>query len=373
MKLKLIIFLSIACLFFSSGSFGYQNKKAILLVNKSLQPDSLGYNIVSSYLELVYYLVRENKIKLWDSPLKSYLIDFDNLKGLEQNQELSFTKAENFFIYEYWSVSSGHSSFNIVGFGFSAANKQEKEVSLGYVDFNDILPFLKANYVSITINGFCQTTFYQVFMNKAFSYDLIYFDDAPVITKTGAKAEKQYLKGNEIKNKAFGSKAKNLNAVEIIPCKTITYEIRNFDYDSGAYLIFKTLEDFVKSSKDIFRFYAGEDIYTLFRNNKPLITKCEVTEMLRLEGGQIRQYLLKLTPQVFGKTFYSLTPANLDTLNLTIDAISLQDYLLQHRFRLYLIEINDIPVNPADTRANMDALFSGRFRNFRPEVIKAEE
>lgn len=370
MKFSAFVFSLLFTVCVSQSTSAYQNKKVILLVNKASQPDSLGYNLVSSFLNFVYYLVVENKIKLWDSPYKSYVIDDDNLKGIESAQGLEFQQSDNFFIYEIWSSTAKASYFEVVGFAFSSTNLKNKEVSLGYIDYNDIEPYLKTGLVSININGYCNTTFYQVFMNKAYAYDLIYFDKSPVITKKGEKAEKQYLKGLAIKNKAFGVAGKNRNSMEVVPCKNITYEIRNFDYDSGSYLIFKVLNEYLEKSSDIFKYYAGEDISSMFKKSKPMITVCEVEEEVLFKNGKAQFNFIRLTPMVFGKKYYPVTAENIDTLNITVKEMTLKNYLLKHKFKLYITKINGFTVNPDQTEVYMRLLESGEFRGFRQERNK---
>lgn len=338
-------------------------------MNKNSQSDSLGYNLVNNFLTYTYHLIKENKVILWDSPFRNHAVSFDNLTMIETNEKSQFTASDNFFIYEYWSSNKLSSSFRMVGFGFSTSSNN-KEVSFGFIDFNEIVDYLKLGKLEYSINGYCDLSFYQVFMNKSFNFDLLYFDDKPIIVHQGTKAEKDYLKGLEIKNKAFGNPDKNLNHVNVIPCKTITYKINLFDYDTGSLKIFSTFINFYNEYKAQLRLLAGEDIYAMFKKNTLIITECTIEEVIKYYDNKPTFYLLDITPSSFGKPYYQLTDINLDTLNLYIDSVHLKDYILSKKYKLHLIKINGYPVNQAYTDEYLKQLFSGDLNHFHPELLK---
>lgn len=346
---------------------GYENKKVVLLVNKNMQHDSLGYNIVSAFLNFTYQLLKENKIKLWDSPFRNHTISFENLTTIESNQKTSYQNSENFFIYEFWTSNGKHSSFRMVGFSFSASSEGGKEINFGYIDFNEIADYLKLGKIDYNINGFCNVSFYQILMNKDYNYDLIYFNDKPIITHEGEKAEKDYLKGIEIKNKAFGKNVSNTNKIAVIPCKTITYEIRLFDYDLNSIPVFKSFEDYFNTNKQYLKILAGEDIYAMFRRSKLIITSFEVEEVFLYESATPKMYLLNITPKSFGKPYFELIAENLDTMNIFIDSIAVKKYILAKNFKYHLTKINGFPVNPAHTDIHIRQLMTGDIRRFRSE------
>jgi Leu/Phe-tRNA-protein transferase len=83
---------------FGPKANAYTHKKAILLVDKDLQPDSLGYNFVSDLANDLYGWISSGQVVLWDSPEKKSVLSLADLKNVEAKSMASFTRLTNVFI-----------------------------------------------------------------------------------------------------------------------------------------------------------------------------------------------------------------------------------------------------------------------------------
>jgi hypothetical protein len=354
--------LLLSSLLLSTSLHAYKNKNAILLLNKDLQHDSLGYNFVSSFLKWSYYNLKKGNIRLYDSPLKINEIGFLSLQSMEENNDVRFTEANNLFIYELWSSDNNSTSFSIRGFTVTAESKSKEEISLGFISYDEIIDLLKIARVIPGIDASYAHSFYEVLMNKQYSYDLIFFDDEPIIKPNSKDPERDYLKGNNIKMKAFNPSKKNLNAVKVKQLKKIKYAIRKNDYDPLSIAILKSLEDYFDKHKRYILHLGGEELYGYFKYTRSFISRCEVTEMLYKEGNKLKRQLVKVQPFSFNLPYFPMEKVILDTLDLYIDGYSIESILLEKEYRLHLLEINDVEVDEALTELYMQAILRGNWR-----------
>ena len=360
MPKKLLLFVLWSCIF-STSLFAYSNKNAILLLNKNLQHDSIGYNFVTSFLKWSYYNLEKGNIKLYDSPLKINEIGFLSLQSMEENSGVSFKDAENIFIYELWNSNNKESSFDIRGFTVTAETKNKEEISLGFMSFSEIVDLLKIARVIPGIDASYSHSFFEVLMNKQFNFDLIFFDDTPIIKSNSSDPERDYQRGNSLKIKAFNPNKKNLNAVEVRQMKKIKYVIRKSDYDPISNEILKTLEKYFDSHKRSILHLGGEDLYGYFKYTRSIITSCEVTEILTIEKGKVKRKLAKIQPYSFNLAFFPMEKEILDTLELFVNGYSIERNLVSMKYRFHLLEINDIPIDEQLTEKYMEAILNSQW------------
>ena len=93
-------------------------------LNKTEQKDTMGFNLVEALPVLVYRLIEQNKVPLWDSPDKGLNIGFESLKNIEKNSATRFTEISDLFFNELWSSNRKRTRFDILGFSF--INKNDK-------------------------------------------------------------------------------------------------------------------------------------------------------------------------------------------------------------------------------------------------------
>lgn len=356
---KKLLLLTLWIFVFSTTLFAYTNKNAILLVNKNLQHDSLGYNFVSSFLKWAYYNIEKGNIRLYDSPLKLNEVGFLSLQSMEENSSASFKDAENLFINELWSSDNKATSFIIRGFTVTAEAKNKEEISFGFISFSEIIDLLKIGRVIPGIDASYSNSFYEILMNKQYTFDLIYFDDMPVIKPNSKDPEKDYLKGNNIKMKAFNSKKKNLNAIKTKEIKKITYTIRKNDYEAIGNEILKTFENYFDAHKRYILYLGGENMYNFFKYTRSIITECQVTELLIMEKGKIISQLVNIKPYSFNLSYFPMERVIIDTLDLYINDLSLEKAFLNRNYKYHLLEINDVPVDEYFTNQYMEAILRG--------------
>jgi len=351
--------------------YGYTDKKAIIVVNKDFQSDTFNYNIVSSFLQMIYNAVLDEKIVFWDSPLKQTRINADNFLNIDQSNEINFLESHNFFIYETWNSESKTSSFAIVGFLFTNENKKGEEINYGFIDFEEVRSLLKTERIPTDANGDYLLTFYQIFMNKTYNYDLIFFDDKPIISSNSGDPEKDFSKGVKIKNKAFGPEKYNLNQVEVIPSKLITYELKTFNYDLISEKIIDALEKYFVSNNNAYVCFSSEDVSSMFKGSKLLITSLEINILATVKNNETVFKLLSIVPYSLGKAFYPIDHIALDSLMIiTADSLDIRAILNSMKYDYQITKINNIKVNPEFTIEYMNAVFQRNYKNIVPKGRK---
>ena len=337
------------------------------MASKNLQHDSFGYNIVSSFLSYVYDAIINEKIVLWDSPQKQSRINADNLINIDHSNQVDFRDALYFYIFETWSSSRQESSFSITGFSFSNISRKGHEVNYGFIDYNEIVELLKINKVKTNPNAFYLSTFYHVFMNKSYNYDLIFFDDRPIINRNSRKPEKDFAKGVKIKNKAFGAGTSNLNYIEVIPSKLITYRLKAFNYDLKSEIIIDALEKYFDKNRSLWKIFGSDQLNTSFKEAKLIITSVEITKLVSIQKDQTVFKLVRIQPFALEKPFLPIDLLALDSLDIrTADMRNIMHAINKIDFEYEIIEINENPVNPKFTREYMNALLQRNYRNIIP-------
>lgn len=356
---KKLLMLSLWIFTVSTSLYAYQNKNAILLVNKNLQHDSLGYNFVTSFLKWAYYNIEKGHVRLYDSPLKINEVGFLSLQSMEDNSKTSFKDAENLFINEIWSSNNTSSSFIIRGLTITAELANQEEISFGFISYAEIVDLLKIGRVIPGVDASYSTSFFEILMNKRYNFDLIYFDDMPVINPNSKNPEKDYQKASQIKFRAFNSKKKSLNAVKITQLKKITYSVRKSDYDPTVVEILKSFENYFDAHKRYILYLGGENLYNFFKFTRCIITECHVTELLLMENGQAKSQLVNIQPYSFNLSYFPMERLILDTLDIFINDQSLEEKLQKKDYTFHLLEINDVKVDELLTQNYMDALMRG--------------
>ncbi len=357
-SMKKTIIICLVFLFIITDSYGYNNKRVILLVNKEAQKDSFSYNVVDEILELVYNSMKADKLVMWDSPRKLNKIDYNTLQSIEITSSLPFLGCSNFFIYEKWSSGGGSTSFDIFGFVFSSVNDKNEEVNFGYVDYFDISDILKATFLKANVNTNYKTSLYHVLMNKTYNFDLLSFNDAAIVKSNSKNPIKDYQKGRKIIDKAFYGKNKNKNYIQIQDSKLLYYTIKSTDYNPESEKFISIIEEYFDLHRRELMEYGGEWILKSFREIPFMISECRVSEIWINQNGEIRYELLNIQPYVFGKAFNQKIPyKTIRSLNIeNDDEESLLDLINSRKLKFHLLEINNVEISEDDADLYIEGL-----------------
>jgi len=339
---------------FGPGANAYSHKKAILLVEKDLQPDSIGYNFVSDLATDLYGWISSGQVVLWDSPEKKSTLSFADLKGVEAKSMASFKRLSSVFIYEYWTSQNKETSLAVNGFSFNGATfKGGKDVIYGFVEFNPALRELFQNtMLHVTADGNSETTLYTALINMGFNYTLIYFGNAPLVTnKSSAK----------IVSETFGRKNKYLNKLTQNPTRLVEYgwDSLSMEQVGVSRKIKKTLDDFFNSNPQEFFNYGGDQVYSFLKNVPIKISDMDVIETwTKDKSGQV-----SFTPQyivLYAKNI-RLQPIPFEKLGdwkLQYDDASLVTFLSQKNYPYQIRKINETMIPVTLAQSYKDALFA---------------
>lgn len=353
-----LIYLFAIC--FVPKVYSYKDNKAILVLSKDAQADSLGHNFVTGFSSWIYKKIKDGTIKIYDSPLKNKEIRYVTLHGLEVSSKTSFPQTSYLFIYESWSSDKHETGFRILGFRFMNENKDD-EIDYGYVDYPEIENALKKAYVNPNINGSYKTSFYQILMNKEFDYDLLYFHNSPIQKQNSKDPEEDYRKGLSIKEDAFNSTKTNLNYVQGKQIKLIEYVIKSSDtkYDKKTEAIITALEEhFENNRRDLYN-YGGIKIYKNFKKSKIIISKCTVKEFWIKKNETIEYKIIQILPHSLGIDFQEpikFSKRSQLPSRIMIKGDLLENVLKSKDFNYRILKINNKKINPQRQQIYLKAL-----------------
>ena len=337
-----------------SRTGAYTHKKAILLEDKDLQPDSLGYNFVSDLTTDLYGWIAGGEVILWDSPEKKSTLSYADLKREEGKSSANFTRLSNVYIYESWTSRNKQTSFSVNGFSFVGSTfGAGKDIIYGFVEFNNALRNLfQTTNVHVNANGNSETTLYNALMNMGFKYSLIYFGNT---TLTNNKSSSKIIA------EAFNSKNKLLNVIPVKQTRLVEY---GWDSASKEQLyisrkIIKILDNFFNNNQQEFFNYGGDQVYSFLKKATIHVSDFHVIETWKKEDdGKVY-----LTPQyiVLYAKGVRLQPISFDKLGewkLQYDDLSLNGFLGQQDFSYQIKKINETMIPVPLAQSYKDALFA---------------
>ena len=183
------ILFTIFSVFIYGFCFSYQNKTVLLYLDYSEQNDTIGFNLVAEINPYIYDLILAEKIILWDSPAKKIKINKATLLSLERSNATTFKGSKDLFINEYWSSEKNTSYFNVIGFSFTNKNNQNEKISFGFIDYNEVKPFLQKRKIKqINENSYWDISLDEALQSGRFYAHLIQFGTEQ-FAKTDAKAK----------------------------------------------------------------------------------------------------------------------------------------------------------------------------------------
>ena len=341
-------------LFGFSGVSAYTHKKAILLVDKDLQPDSLGYNFVSDLTSDLYSWIAGGEVVLWDSPEKKSILSYSDLKRVEGHSLARFTRLSNVYIYEYWTSRNKQTSFSVSGFSFIGATFGEgKDIIYGFVEFDIALRNLfQSTNLHVNVNGNSETTLYSALMNMGFKFNLIYFGNTPLTTNKSSE---------KIIAEAFSTKNKVLNNIPAKQTRLVEYgwDSLSMEQMNISHKIIKTLDSFFNKNQEEFFNYGGDKVYSFLKNPIIHISDFHVIETwTRDKDGKIY-----FTPQyiVLYAKAVRLQPISFEKLGdwkLQYDDLSLTAFLGLKDYQFEIKKVNETIIPGQLAQSYKDALFA---------------
>ncbi len=316
------------------SSYGYANRKVVLLVGKATQMDTIGYNIVSDLSQCIHEGIKNNSIKLWDSPEKKYLLGREALSGLENSSGSKFSEIANLFIYEKWTAWRKSFEFSIEGFSFAGENEKGEEVLFGFLEMNEKIQAQFEMYeLNVNANGIYGMTLWQALMNKTYDFEIIYFEGETI---------RELSRSYELKMHAFAAKRKLKNAVTIPERKLVVYSIETGpSYLSKHSMEFITLlEKFFNLHQQEFFNHGGDRILSYLKRSPVIISRVYVVEEWEKKGNTIIHRPIAIMPVVLGETMDSISIEKIEAWGLTISGGPIGNWLKDKSFFYVIKTVN---------------------------------
>lgn len=356
----MIGFRNIVCIillaFATSDTFAYKNVPALVHLNKYEQPDTLGYNLISSLCSLLYEPILNGEIKLYTGPDQSIQMDSFGLRTLELSSGKRFDSCVDMFLYEYWSSNRKSTTFQVNGISFVAKNYQGQKISFGFLDFRSIETFLKSNLIAVNANGYAGFSYFDIIYSRRYVFHLIQMGE-----ETFSRNPELAVK---LKREAFYSGKSLLNSTPLEPTKEIEYRIDKKRYHTDIDFsndIIRAIENSLKENPELLlNHYLNTHDSTPWRNHQvPGIQSLVVIETWTKTHGRPVIYDAKIK-LVFSDGETDFIPlGELETIGLVIQFQSIRDFLQTKPFLLELNRINqqDIPLEKGEIY--MKALMGG--------------
>ncbi len=350
--------IALLMLVFCLNAEAYQHKKAILMVEREAQVDTLGYNFVTDLSKDVYGWIRSGEVILWDSPERKVKLSYNDLQGVELRTQSFFKTSRNVYIYEYWTSDKKKTSFTVDGIYFTGSNYKGIDVIFGFVEFKGPLKELFENTpIHVNANGYSGATLYSVLMNKSYQYTLIYFDNFPVV---------KFKTSRKIVATAFYPNKQVWNYIETKPTKLVEYGWDSLSDDQMAMSqkVETALNVFFNSNRQEFLNLGGDKIYSFLKDAPVSISNIHVIEIwTKDKDGNIF-----FTPQLINLYVngFQLQPVSFDKLEtwkILMKDESLTAFLSAKDYQYTLLKINDSMIPYPLAQSYKDALFANSWNH----------
>lgn len=310
----------------------------LLRVKKTEQADSMGCNFAEQTTKLVYDLIINNKVKLWDSPQKDIQITGASLKEIEKSTNTEFLSQDIFVIYEMWDVNKRALNSKTLGFMFLNKDARNADVSYGYVDYIDVRDYFANTRVEANANGYFGRTMLWYLTRKNFNYTVIQFAGKVIESKQEMTETLTAFKGNLQFSDAFLSVDDDF--------KLVTY---NIDTRSSAdslkqaasKAIFKALETYFEENTEEFYNLGGDKIANVQKPNFKLkITAVEIKETWKQQEDQIMYEPQMIVITANDTALAPIRKSELINMDINVEDKKLILVLLQKQYNYIITQIN---------------------------------
>jgi len=335
-KLFLLFFSLLTChnQVIGQNNLSFAEVPVLLLVSTDNQPDTMGFSVATQLPELIYSLILQDKISLWDSPKKNIRIQADALQAIENATQTSFLESKNIFINEVWTANNKKFSFKIFGFSFMNIGPKGK-VSYGYVELIELENYLKSEKIKSNVNGFANVSVWDAIMSRRYLFSVVQFD------RTNFESNPSLAE--TYRNVAISPQLRHVSQIKLNPSKEIVYAIEKKPaFKEGiGYQLFEGLEQILYENLDIF-FEIGADKYFDFKTYRSefAITRIEVEEIWEKHNEKIGMSALSLVLYVNNKKLKPIPVQELRRLQFSIALKSIEDILIEKQFSYQIVRVN---------------------------------
>lgn len=350
MKCRIFV-LSAFLLCFSFKSQAYTDVPSLVHLDIADQADSNGFNFVREFPSLVYSLINEGSIPLWESPEKRSQISGAALQAIEKSTSTRFEMVNHLFFHELWSSTRRKTSFLVLGFSFVVETKKGSRISYGFIDMKDVLPYLVNTQISCNVDGPASLTFLQAINSRRYNYQLVQFGK-----RDFKKRPEESLK---IKKKAFNPKKKVVMLYVPPNNKSVYYMLEPDKNNPDDILnkVYSQVEAYLNSRREVFFYIGGSKYYDYKTYLSGLkVTGFEVNEIWSKNKLGIEYKINTVTIFVNNKKLDPITMDYFASFNLLFNFKTFEDILNEKKFKYTVSRINNLNLAPEESEAYMKAL-----------------
>lgn len=343
---KLLLFLLI-CKCFSASA--YSNQKAILIANRDVQKDSIGYNVTRAIAAFTYKHLENGDFTLWDSPEKKNKISFADLKGIETSSKTSFLNLENLLIYEEWNMKGKVFKSDVKGFTFTGQDDSAVAVAYGFLEITDsVKRFLARDTMPVNADGCYGLKILPLLLNHQYDFEIVYFGKHPI---------SDLKKSKQIKEKTFANVVIKKNDIFR---KEVHYTIEpgasQLTMQSGK--LIASLQGFLNRNPQEFFNLGGDTLFSYLKKTNIILTQINVNAVWEKDRDGYHQTILSITPFVLGLPLNTIPIEKLTGWNIQLDNTTFDVALSQNNFYLRLNQLNNTIVHEAYASTYYDGLLS---------------
>ena len=339
MNLKIII-LCLGVFLSNECSAAYVDKPVLSHVRVRGQHDTIGFNLAMHLPDFIYKQLEAGNLTLWGSPKKQTILNLAALKQIEASSNTKFKNCSDIFLYEYWNCSKRKLSFVIAGISFMY-NSGGVRKPYGYIDINEAFRLLASNLIPANPNAPADLTYWEAINSKRFNFTIVQY------------GRKQFtdnpLDAVALKNNLFNGKRKLSPFIPWPNTKLITYELVNdylIEYDYAQNLI-KGLEKHFNKNRDLIKSHDNGNFYdTADYKGYFQVTGLQVFETWQKRGPLLLSYTDSIVVFINNKKIKAFTGDEIRAFNVKIRFKSIIDILKEKSFKLNIIEINNVLIEP---------------------------
>ena len=317
----------------------YEMEPVLLHLASVDQPDSNGFNLVSSIHKLIYPRIQNGDIALWKTSKKKELVSKSQFLKLELLNKTSFVNNNDVFIHEYWQLIGKEFDFLVRGFSFVGKSSIGEPVSYGFVDAADVIGILKSIKIPTTHQGPCDLSYWNAIHSKLFDFNVVQF------------GKKDFKSNPELsvllKNQSCYSKSIERNFYKPEKSKRVAYKIISPTINSNSenFKIYKEIESGINDNKQVILNINKKSIEPQDIIKPWLINSIRVIEKWSTYKNIPLQELEYLFLEVNGKN-YKLNKQQIEEIGFSINLQGISEYLSEKNFDFIIEKVNSETIPP---------------------------
>ena len=317
----------------------YEIEPVLLHLASVDQPDSIGFNLVSSIHKLIYPLIQNGDIALWKTSKKKELVNKSQFLKIEESYDTRFVNSNDLFIHEYWQLIGKEFDFLVLGFSFVGKTSIGEPVSYGFVDAADVIGILKSIKIPTTHQGPSNMSYWNAIHSKQFNFNVVQFGN----NDFKSNPELSVL----LKNQACYSRSINRNFYVPEKSRRVIYKIISPNINSNLEnkKIYTETESGINDNKQVILNITKKSVEPQDIIKPWSINSIRVIEKWSNYKNIPLQELEYLLLEINGKN-YKLNKQEIEEVGLSINLQGISEYLSEKNFDFIIEKVNSESIPP---------------------------